>query len=230
MSWFDGKVSEEWEQQAIEAINDLEPLTSEERKALFLDLYDYEKSKASYDVREALLDNIYEKHLQERTWWHWGEYEYWRNLYFSGIHPSGFSPKLDPYAIQREDDIYKWATLPALKKMLAAINIEPPKKNVTKGVAKMIKEDEKLFLFIKRELCIKIKSREFNLFVCMISARESSLLVAKDVATYGLKAELYGYEPRLEDQFRALALKRKPKLVPPYWPGAHHWIASHGRE
>ena len=221
------KVRKEWLEQAWLAICDLQPLTDREKQALFLDLRAAEETNGGWEVQTAMVAMAYEKHLQERSWWHWGEYEYWRNLYYSsGLRPTGFTPKPDPYALQPEDDIYQYTTLQQMKSVLASVGLEPPRKAITKGVAEMIRGDTKLFMEAKRHICLKAKWREFELFMFTIGRRESSqMLLAMSDREHPL--QLVNYEPRLESAFMDAALKYCPKRLAPYWPQApHHWIST----
>ena len=222
----EGSVSKEWLEQAWIAVCDIQPLTKPEREELFLDLKAAKVTNGGWDVQTAMVAMAYEKHLQERSWWHWGEYEYWRALYFSGFRPTGFTPKPDPYALTPEDDIYKYATLQQMKSVLASAGLEPPKKAITKGVAEMIRNDTQLFMGAKRHICLKVKWREFQTFLYTIEHRASSRMLLS-MANKENPLQLVNYEPRLESAFMDAALKYNPKQVAPYWPQApHHWIST----
>ena len=213
----------EWRSQAWIAVCDIYPLTDREKQALFLDLQTAKETNGGWEIQNELIARTYEKHLQERSWWHWGEYEYWRGLYFSGLRPTGFNPEPDPYALKPEDDIYEHVKLPTLKKILLAAGIELPKKNITKGVAEIVREDQKLFLEVKRHVCLKVKWQEFRDMLHLVDRRASSLTLAKSAKVHNLPVQLAGYEPRLEKPYLDAALKRNPQLVAPFWPGAPHW-------
>ena len=223
------KVRREWDEQAKIAVDDIEPLTKDERKALLKDLRLCAGTFGGDEIQERMIENTYAKHLRERPWWHWGEYEYWRGLCASGMKPTGLKMKPDPYAIRQEDDVYTHATLPKLKKILAQAGVEPPKKNVTKGIAEMIRNDIRLFLHFKRCICLEEKQKEFRLFVITIDRRALNLRTFRDVSVEEPNKEviLACYEPKIEDEYWLAATKRAQKkniwLVPPYWPDAPHW-------
>lgn len=221
------KVRREWDEQAKIAVDDIEPLTTDERKALLKDLRLCAGTFGGDEIQDRMLEITYAKHLRERPWWHWGEFEYWRGLCASGMKPTGLKIGLDPYAIRPDDDVYTYATLPKLKKILAQAGIEPPKKNVTKGVAEMIRNDTRLFLHFKRCICLEEKQKEFRLFVVTIDRRALNVRTLIDTGAEGREVILACYEPKLEDEYRLAATKRAASrnvsLMPPYWPAAPHW-------
>lgn len=223
MSAIGPKASREWIEQAVLAVSDIYPLDDKEKKSLLVDLKKRKESNGSWELKEKIIKRTYKKHLMERVWWHWGEYEYWRQLYFSGVEPTGFKPKRDPYALQIDDDIYTFFSLPALKKVLEPIGVDIPKKNVKKGVAQIVRNDEKVFLHVKRQICLKIKEQEFFHFVYMIDQRAASVESANYARSEGFEVRLMGYDEDEESTFVELARKRNPHVVPPFWPGAPTW-------
>lgn len=215
----------EWLAQAWITLCDVQPLTDVERHSLFLDLRKANETNGGWDVQTALIAQAFERNLQNRTWWHWGEYEYWRQLYFSGLRPTGFTPKPDPYALTQENNIYDFISLPVAKKILATAGKDAPKKDVTKGVAEMFRSDKRLFLEAKRIICIKIKEQEFRTMVQTIDLRANSLSRAQESSEQRRPLLLQGYDPVLEKAFLDAALKRNPNQVPPFWPNApNYWM------
>ena len=218
--------SREWLRQAWTSVCDLQPLNDDERRALFDDLRIAKETNGDWNIQRQLVNAAYERHLKERPWWHWGEYEYWRRLYFSGLQPTGFHPDRDPYAMTQAEDIYEYASLPMLKKALSNAGIASPKKDVTRSVAEMVRNDGRLFLEAKRIVCLAIKDREFTVFLRTLDSRATSLETAKRAESRKVPLQLCRYEPRLEKGFLDAALKRNPRQVPPFWPGAPNYWES----
>lgn len=107
--------------------------------------------------------------------------------------------------------------------MLEPIGIEIPKKNVKKGIAQIIKDNEKVFLHVKRQICLTIKEKEFFVFVYLIDFRAASAESANYAKSEGLSVRLMGYDPKEEGAFMKAALERNPRIVPPFWPEAPTW-------
>ncbi len=118
-----------------------------------------------------------------------------------------------------EDDIYDFLTLPQAKKLLATAGLQPPKKDVTKGIAAMVREDTRLFLHFKRGICLTIKEQEFRQIPMHIRKKAESMETASASQNEGFPIMLAHVRPG-EDRFIAMALRRNPAAIPPYWPGA----------